>query len=217
MSQRGSMKKMLMVFAMCAVVLSACGGTEVDTEPEVAASTATTATTIASDDSPANDGTAANAVDGSAEAADDGTADDSGASGGGGSGSATLVVGDHTYQFDSFVCAFGYSSTQSATFSFSSNFIGEVDGVRVQMQLDVEDPSGGDRLTGDGVVQRIHLDDISDFENPAISVSSNDLAATFDGDNITAEGTFWDAIADPGRLTPLPGTFEATCGAGSRR
>ena len=211
------MKKMLMALAICAVVLAACGGADAATESGPVATTATTATTDASDDSPANDGTAANDVDGSAEAADDGTADDSGASSSGGSGSATLVVGDHTYQFDSFVCAFGYNSTQSATFSFSSNFIGEVDGVQVQLQLDVEDASGGDRLTGDGVVQKIHLDDIADFENPSISVSSNDLAATFDGDSITADGTFWDAVADPNRLVALAGTFEATCGAGSRR
>jgi hypothetical protein len=133
------------------------------------------------------------------------------------SGSATLVVGDTTYEFDNFVCAFGYDNTQSETFSFSSNFIGEVDGVRVQMQLDVEDPTGGDQLTGDAVTQRIYVDDIEDFENPAISLSSSQLTATFDGDDITAEGTFWDAVNDPGRTTELPGTFTATCGAGSRR
>ena len=132
-------------------------------------------------------------------------------------GNATLVVGDTTYEFDNFVCAFGYDNTQSETFSFSSNYIGEFDGVRVQMQLDVEDPTGGDQLMGDAVTQRIHVDDIEDFENPAISLSSSQLTATFDGDDIAAEGTFWDAVNDPGRTTELPGTFTATCGAGSRR
>ena len=133
------------------------------------------------------------------------------------SGSVTLVVGDTTYEFDDFVCAFGYDNTQSETFSFSSNYIGEVDGVRVQMQLDVEDPTGGDQLMGDAVTQRIYVDDIEDFENPAISLSSSQLTATFDGDDIAAEGTFWDAVNDPGRTTELSGTFTATCGAGSRR
>ena len=133
------------------------------------------------------------------------------------SGSATLVVGDTTYDFDSFVCAFGYENTQSDTFSFSSNYIGEIDGVRVQMQLDVEDPTGGDQLMGDAVTQTIYVDDIDDFENPAISLSSSQLTATFNGDDISAEGTFWDAVNDPGGATELPGTFTATCGAGSRR
>ncbi len=151
-------------------------------------------------------------------AADDGAPDGSGAPSGGESGGATLVVGDQTYQVDNFVCAFGYSSTQSETFSFSSsNLTGEIDGVGVQLQLDVEDPSGGDRLTGDGVNQRIHLDDIEDFESPSVSVSSNEVVAVFEGDDISAEGTFFDAVADPNRAAPLPGTFEATCGAGSRR
>lgn len=133
------------------------------------------------------------------------------------SGSATLVVGDTTYEFDSFVCAFGYDNTESETFSFSSNYIGEIDGVRVQMQLDVEDPTGGDQLMGDAVTQSIHVDDIEDFENPAISLSSAQLTATFNGDDIAAEGTFWDAVNDPGRAAELPGSFTATCGAGSRR
>jgi hypothetical protein len=88
--------------------------------------------------------------------------------------------------FDNYVCAFGYDSTESEVYSFTSNFIGEVERTRVQMQLDVQDQSGQDRLSGDG-------------------------------DNITAEATLWDEVADPGRANPLAGTFEATCGAGSRR
>lgn len=142
---------------------------------------------------------------------------DGAAAGDGDSGSATLVVGDETYTFDNYVCAFGYSSTQSDIYSFSSNSFGEVDGVRVQMQLDVQDPSGGDQLTGGGVTQEIHLDDIEDFENPSIRINTESLDATFDGDDITAKGTFWDEADDPNRQNAMPGTFEATCGAGTRR
>lgn len=133
------------------------------------------------------------------------------------SGTATLTFGDTTYEFDNFVCAFGYANTQSETFSFTSNYIGEIDGVRVQMQLTVEDPTGGDQLMGDAVKQRLEVNDIEDFENPAIDLSAPQLTATFDGDNITAEGTFWDAVNDPDRTAEVPGTFTATCGAGSRR
>lgn len=132
-----------------------------------------------------------------------------------GAGSATLVVGGTTYEFDNFVCAFGYSNTQSDTYSFSSNSIQEIDGVRVQMQLDVSDPSGSDALTGDAVVQEIHVNDIEDFQNPAIAIRTASLDATFDGDEITAEGTFYDEVVDPN--SDVPGTFKATCGADSRR
>lgn len=140
---------------------------------------------------------------------------DSGSSAG--TGSATLVVGDTTYEFDNFVCAFGYENTQSDTYSFSSNSIQEIDGVKVQMQLDVADRSGSDSLTGDAVVQGITVNDIEDFENPAIAIGTSTLDATFDGDTISAEGTFYDEVADPSLQEELPGTFEATCGAGSLR
>lgn len=144
-----------------------------------------------------------------------GPAGDSGSSSG--AGSATLVVGGTTYEFDNFVCAFGYENTQSDTYSFSSNSIQEIDGVKVQMQLDVADRSGSDSLTGDAVEQGITVNDIEDFQNPAISIGTSSLDATFDGDTISAEGTFYDEVADPSLQEELPGTFEATCGAGSRR
>lgn len=134
-----------------------------------------------------------------------------------GGGSATLVVGDATYEFDNFVCAFGYDNTESDIYSFSSNSFQELDGVRVQMQLNVADPSGGDALTGSGVEQEVTVDDIEDFENPTITIATESLDATFDGDNISAQGTFYDEVADPTRQEAQAGTFEATCGAGSRR
>ncbi len=132
-----------------------------------------------------------------------------------GAGSATLVVGETTYEFDNFQCAFGYSNTMSDTFSFSSNSLQVIDGVRVQMQLDVADRSGSDSLTGEAVVQEISVNDVEDFENPAISIRTTSLDATFDGDTISAEGTFIDEAADSS--AELPGSFEATCGAGTLR
>jgi hypothetical protein len=134
--------------------------------------------------------------------------------GGGDPGSATLTVGDTTYEFDEYLCAFGYSSTESDIFSFSSNSFGMVDGVRVQMQLNVLDDSGGDQLTGEGTRPEIDIDDIEDFENPSISIVSVELVASFDGDSVTAEGTFRDEVAG---ADGIAGSFEGTCGAGSRR
>ena len=86
------------------------------------------------------------------------------------------------------------------------------------MQLDVEDPTGGDQSMGDEVTQTIYVDDIDDFENPAISLSSSQLTAAFNGDDITVEGTFWDAVNDPGSAPPkCRAPSPRTCGAGSRR
>ncbi len=132
-------------------------------------------------------------------------------------GSATLTVGDQTYEFDNFVCAFGHDATESSTFSFTTDSRGEFDGVRLQMQATIEDPETQGRYSGPDVIQRIDVNDISDFENPSIGwyMQSTD-GVQIDGYSVTAEGTFDDQTT-PQEKEQIPGTLQATCGDESRR
>jgi hypothetical protein len=132
-------------------------------------------------------------------------------------GSATLTIGDQTWEFDNFVCAFGYENTESDTFSFTTNSFGEFDGVNTQMQVTIADESGQGRLEGANVAQRIDFDDVSDFENPSIGwrMRATDTVR-IDGDRVTAEGVFDDGLTEL-EAEQIPGTLEATCGDGSRR
>ncbi len=132
-------------------------------------------------------------------------------------GSATLTIGDQTYQFDSFLCAFGHEATQSDTYSLSTSTFGEIDGTRVQLSADIEDPLTQGRYEGEGVIHRIHVDDVSDFEDPSVSFQMRSAdAIQVDGYHITAEGTFDDGLTE-GQTAEIPGSLDATCSDQSRR
>lgn len=137
-----------------------------------------------------------------------------------GSGSATLTIGQQTWEFDFFQCAFGYDSTQSQIFSFSSNSFGQDDGgARVQMQANIQDDSGQERFEGEGVIYDVTLDDIDDFENPSVAWEArgpaDEIVVEIDGDRVTANGVFDDMLTDP--IEEIPGTLDATCGSDSIR
>lgn len=145
---------------------------------------------------------------------------------GAGPGEATLTVGDETWTFDNYLCAFGYDATQSQTFSFSSTSFGEHStGARVQMLVDIADESGGGRYQGDGVEAIITINDISDFENQAVSWEANSSDGVFgtgpfdvvvEGDSVAvASANFDSGLTD--EREAVPGTFQGTCGQGSRR
>lgn len=130
-------------------------------------------------------------------------------------GSATLTIGDMTWEFDEFLCAVGLESTESDVYTLSTNTFGEIDGTQIQMQATIRDDSGEGRLEGDGLVHEIQVDDVSDFENPAVSWRMvADQGIVIDGYELSAEGVFDDG------LTPeddaVPGTLEGTCGVQSR-
>ena len=138
-----------------------------------------------------------------------------------GRGSASLTIGDETWEFDEFGCAFGYDATESQVYSFSSNSFGEhSNGARVQMQANIRDDTGQERIEGDGVIYEVDINDIDDFQNPAVSWEARGPAATIvvriDGDHITAEGVFDNLLTD-GEMEAVPGTLDATCGMQSRR
>jgi len=140
----------------------------------------------------------------------------------GGMGSATLTIGDETWEFDSFECAFGHDATQSDVFSFSSNSFGEhSNGARVQMQADIEDDTGQGRYEGEGVIYTVYITDIEDSANPSVDwestsrgspgMPSGQTVVNIDGDHVTAEGLFDDQLTDD--FEQVPGTLDGTCGS----
>jgi hypothetical protein len=145
-----------------------------------------------------------------------------------GEGSATLTIGEETWEFDSFGFAFGHDATQSDLFSFSSNSFGEhSNGARVQMQAEIEDPTSQGRYEGDGVIYTVYITDIEDFMNPSVDwestsreipgvMPSGQTVVHIDGNHITAEGLFDDQLTED-VFEQVPGTLDATCGSQSRR
>lgn len=131
-------------------------------------------------------------------------------------GHATLVIGDETFEFDSFDCASGHDNTQSTTFSFTTNSFGQFDGVRTQMQFTIDDPSGTGQTEGEGVRHRITFDDIDDFENPSISWYMREAGSlSQDGYELSVSGTFDDGLTE-GAVEEIPGSLEAECSDMSR-
>lgn len=112
-----------------------------------------------------------------------------------GGGSARFVVGDDEWTFDSVLCAFGEEQIgqEGAEFVLSSI----QDGLQMYVSIDSFGHS-------------ISLDDVEDFENPSVSLSSDgDDFIIVDGKSVSAAAEFIDFTGDD--LTTTPGTFEATC------
>jgi hypothetical protein len=112
-----------------------------------------------------------------------------------GGGSARFVVGDDEWTFDSVLCAFGEEEIgqEGAEFVLSSI----QDGLQMYVSIDSFGHS-------------ISLDDIEDFENPSVSLSSDgDDFIVLDGKSVSAAAEFIDFTGDD--LATTPGTFEATC------
>jgi hypothetical protein len=129
-------------------------------------------------------------------------------------GSATLTVGDQTFEFDNFLCAFGHDATQSDVYAFSSNSFGEYQGTRVQMQANIRDESGSGRFDGPDLTHEVYVQDVEDFENPAVDLEMNaPEGITIDGYSITAQGTLQNMLTSE----QVSGSLEATCGDQSRR
>jgi len=112
-----------------------------------------------------------------------------------GGGSARFVVGDNEWTFDSVLCAFGEEQIgqEGAEFVLSSI----QDGLQMYASIDRFGHS-------------VSLDDIEDFENPSVSLSSvGDGFINVDGKSVSAEAEFVDGTGDG--IATTPGTFEATC------
>ena len=186
-------RSLIALFATLALVAASCGD-------DGGGDTADTSSAGSADVEPADTGDstpAASAEDAAADLAE-GLVDDlaeTQASQGG--GSATLTVGDQMWTFDSVLCAFGEEmiGQEGAVFNLSSI----QDGLQMYASID----SFGHSLS---------LDDIEDFQNPSVSLSSSfgsDEFIQLDGKNVTAEIGFIDGTTDD--FTETPGTFTATC------
>lgn len=145
-------------------------------------------------------------ADASAASASDEPADDGGGAGPFGSGAASVTIGDRSWEFEGFECAFESSGVLNEGTTLGTNIIDEADGVRIQLQIDVYD---------DGAAQ-FTMDDIDDFENPAFSyLETSDIMVTVDGDTVRAEGDVTDEASGDFEVVPM--TFEGECGPSSLR
>lgn len=131
-----------------------------------------------------------------------------------GTGEATLTIGDESWTFDGFICAFGYENTESDVFSFSSNAFGTLDdGTRTQLQANIWDETGSNSLSGPDTDHEITFDDIDDFDDPAVKWLMTGTELTIDGTKISVDGaTFRDLSTGEERQ----GSFSGDCGSGSR-
>lgn len=99
--------KIISMVAVLALAAAACSGTDEGTDTTADNSAGSTSSTAAS-----------------GSGAGDTTEGTSAQSSGAGSGSATLVVGDETYEFDNYYCLQGSANTGNDRVSFSSGAFG---------------------------------------------------------------------------------------------
>jgi hypothetical protein len=132
-------------------------------------------------------------------------------------GRSTLTIGDRTWTFDNYSCAFGHDATRSDTFSFSSVSDAYNDqGRTLYMLVEIEDETGQDRYDGEGVSYGISIVDLQHPDAPEVDYGSRDgTTVRVDSDRVTAEGTFDDFSTDGSEA--IPGSFEGSCGSRSRR
>ena len=98
-----------------------------------------------------------------------------------------------------------------------SGFATTADGVRFQLDATIQDTEEQGRYKGEGVIHTISIDDIGDFENPAVGWSavkgllgdSVDVIQV-DGKSVTAETTFDNSLTDD-VIEETSGTLEGTC------
>ena len=105
-----------------------------------------------------------------------------------------------------FQCAFESSGVLNEGTTLGTNIFDAIDGVQIQMQIDVYD---------DGTAQ-FTMDDIEDFENPSVSyLETTDITVTVDGDTVRAAGDVTDQASENFDVVAM--TFEGECGPGSLR
>lgn len=194
------------VLTVMTVILSSCGGAE-----DVVGESSTTSTTSGDDtgDTPGSGDPVdvtpeEEAIDAAQDLGDDLVESLEGQQEAFGGGSATLTVGDTTWTFNSVVCAFGPEEIgqEGAEFVLSS--------IQDGLQLYVSIDSFG---------HSVSLDDVSDFQNPSVSLSAEQFTAAANGapeefvvvtdKDVASTALFLDGTTDD--LEPIEGTLEATC------
>jgi hypothetical protein len=196
---------------MCAVALSACG--DDDDETVTGDDNSPAASDAANGDESDEDGDDAQDE---GDDADDGS--EPGDGGGGGSGQATLTIGDETWEFASVGCVFSAEEARNPDFPFNLSAFGESStGARIQLTADIYDPSGQERHEGAGVSHDISLHDVDDFENPSVAWDSiggvlaggAETVLQVDGKSVHGEAVFDDDKTD--EIETVPGTLQVMC------
>ncbi len=156
-------------------------------------------------------------------AAPAGTNDDSGddtgdtQNPGGGSGHATLTIGDESWEFDGLYCAFSTEESGNENDPFGvSGFTTTSTGARAQLDASIVDLSGAGSMSPENL--DVSLEDIDDFDNPSVSWSTNGIEALggstpdlqIDGKNVTINAVFDDNLTESDFET-IPGTLVASC------
>lgn len=133
------------------------------------------------------------AVDGGST--DTGTDGGSGGSGGGTVATSTVTVDGETWEYQGWLCARGYDTTDSDVYSFSSSGFTTADGEKIQSLVDVRDDSGQDRVEGDGVVYEITVFDYGTPDDPSVDVTARGASGvTITDDAVTVSGDFTDTV-----------------------
>ncbi|MDP3208550.1 MAG: hypothetical protein Q8M65_05325 [Rhodoglobus sp.] len=123
-----------------------------------------------------------------------GVSEDAGGGDSGGDGNAglaTVNVLGQTFEYSSFMCTVGYTFTGTDLYSFSATGFTTSSGEKIQFLIDVADSSGQNRLSGDGVVYEVSIQDYGNSANPIIDVdATGPSGVTISGDSVTVSGDF---------------------------
>lgn len=182
-------RRWLTVLIVIVLALAACSG-----DNGTSSGGETTSTLDAASDTPAAP-TEDEVADSAQDLADDLAADLEEQQAAQGGGSATLVVGDQQWTFQSVLCAIGEEQTgqEGAEFVLSSI----QDGLQMYASIDSFGHS-------------VSLNDIQDFENPSVAISwLGQSGIIVDGNEVTAEVEMIDETSDS--FETVAGTFTATC------
>lgn len=193
-----------MAVAAAALFLTACGDTTPDTSPSEAESVtagAEDATPAETEDVTTADPSEAEeqAKEQAQKAGDEMVEELEEQQGAEGGGHATFTAGDETWEFDAVVCTFGADEADEDIAEFTLSSI--QDGLQLHLMIYSEG-------------HLMSLNDVTDFENPSVSLSTDmfnntDEFLVVDGKDVTGETVVFDG--DDASLTEIPATVEATC------
>lgn len=113
-------------------------------------------------------------------------------------GHATFIAGDETWEFDDVLCKFASEGTDEGRATFILTSL--QDGLQLHLMISA---------TG----HRISLNDVEDFENPSVALTTSVLGTddflVLKGKNVSGE-TIVYADGDPA-MTEVPATVEGSC------
>ncbi|AQP43543.1 hypothetical protein [Tessaracoccus flavus] len=192
-----SSRSILPFLAAAALALSACGGeAEVPPTPATEAASTTTPEPVPepTDEAPAT-GSDDGAIEMEEEMEEIAASMEAQQTG----GSASVTIGDQTWDFDGVLCAFGPEEIGQEGAEFVLSAIG--DGLQFYISVDA-------------MGQFVSLNDIENFEDPALSWEADQDASgegfiQVDGKDVSGEATFIDYLSES--WDEVEGSFEGSC------